>query len=150
MYLKENGEEDTDRQIVDLAKVMGVEIAPEDISVSHRLPRRGQGVPPVVCRFTRRNIRTKVMMAKMGLKGRHDAYGNVFVADHLTPERARLLRKLKMREDVDGAHSIEGKLRVYMKRRNNTTERVTIDSLDNLLDLGLTEEEMVSLSSLPR
>ena len=145
VHMCENGEEDTDRGIIDLAAAVGVELTPGDISVSHRVPSNRPGPRPVVCRFTTRNARTRLMVAKRKLRERQDAYSSVFVADHLTPERARLLRKLKAREDVSNIFSIEGKLRVTMKRDHNQEERVTIDSLDDLVGLGLPEEDLVGL-----
>ena len=144
-HMKADGHEDTDRAVRELASMVGVELTPHDISVSHRLPRRGPGVAPVVCRFTRRNSRTSLMMAKRKLRDRADEYQNVFVADHLTPWRARLLRKLKAHEEVAKVYSIEGKLRVHMKRPNNQEERVTIDSLDDLVALGLSTEVIEGL-----
>ena len=54
-YTNEEGQEDTDKAVIELAKKVGVVLKPEDISVSHRVPRRGAGVAPLVCKFARRN-----------------------------------------------------------------------------------------------
>ena len=85
------------------------------------------------------------MMNKRKLRERQDQYKSVFVADHLTPERACLLRKLKNHQDVAKVYSIEGKLRVHVRRGNDQEERVTIDSLDDLVGLGMTQEDIEGL-----
>ena len=43
---------------------------------------------------------------------------NVFVADHLTPEHARLLRKFKYVRGVTKVYSIVGKPRIHVKCEN--------------------------------
>ena len=70
----------------------------------------------------------------------------IFVTDNLTPERAKLLRKL--REDQSGrirkAYSVEGKLKVSAIVEGR--ERYfTIDSLADVVKLGWPEEEIKAL-----
>ena len=68
----------------------------------------------------------------------------VFLADNLTAQRSKLLRKLKERDDVKSAWSIEGKIKAVLVK-NGREKKVTIDSLDDVSELDFTEDEIEDL-----
>ena len=98
-------EENTDKVIIDLAGKMGVQLQEDDISVSHRLPARGGKPPPLIVKFVSRNTRAKLMTNKRKLK-EAEGYSSVFLADNLTPQRSKLLRKLKTHPKVKSLHGL--------------------------------------------
>ena len=148
----EKAGETTDEAVVKIAAKMGVKLEEKDISVSHRVPKRGTGTNPIVCKFVRRNNRNEMMTNKKKLKELditerdeedNKRFKEVFVTDHLTPERARLLRKLQNHPRVEKAYSIDGKLRVHLR---DDRGRITIESLDEIHKLGWSERELIDLA----
>jgi hypothetical protein len=95
--------------------IPNVQITPDMISVTHRLPTQQATVsnstprvPPIVVRFTRRQIRSSLMANRKALKGKH-----IVLTDHLTPARSSLLRKataLVTAQKLGGAWSHKGKI----------------------------------------
>ena len=127
--------EDTDSVVVGLMEKMGVECTTADISISRRLPSKG-GKPPIICKFISRKTRKQVMEKKKTLK-EGEGWERVFVADNLTAQRSKLLRKLKERDDVKSAWLIEGKIKAVLMK-NEREKKVTIDSLDDISELEFT------------
>ena len=135
--------EDTDSVVVGLLEKMGVECTPADISISHRLPSRGGKPPPIICKFMSRKTRKQVMEKKKNLK-EVEGCERVFLADNLTAQRSKLLRKLKERDDVKSAWSIEGKIKAVLVK-NGREKKITIDSLDDVSEFDFTEDEIEDL-----
>ena len=101
--VKHAANEDTDDLMVEIGKAVGSEFSKSDISVSHRVPARNGKLPAIVCKFTTRRVREDFAdKTRFNLKDSEEKLQpsdtelkNVFVTDNLTPERAKLLRKLK-------------------------------------------------------
>jgi hypothetical protein len=89
--IAEQANEDTDAIILDMAKAMDVDIKPQDISRSHRLPTRNKKKKnrDIVIRFVTYNKRKKYYDAKNKLKD-INRYKNVYINEHLTQQRTEL------------------------------------------------------------
>ena len=67
LYIKEN----TDNIVIKVANLIGVKIKNEDNSVSHRLQTsksykgRNKEIPPIIVKFTRRNIKESLYEIKI-------------------------------------------------------------------------------------
>jgi len=100
--MEESNGERTNDIVISLARDMGVDIHPNDISTSHRLPhgRRNQNTTDrprpraIIVKFVRRDTKGLIMRNKRKLK---DSRRNVYVVDDLTPLRNKILRELKKR-----------------------------------------------------
>ena len=73
-----------------------------------------------------------------------EGYNTVFLTDNLTPQRSKLLRKLKAHPKVKSAWSVDGKLKVVQSVKGRDS-RVTVDSLGDVSHLGWSEEELDEL-----
>ena len=94
--LPEEEDEDTDDIVVRVAAAAGVNISPDDIDISHRLPRRtnrqGQQQPAtIIVKFVRRTVRNKLYNSKKHLKdktARNIGYtrnNRLYISENLTP-----------------------------------------------------------------
>ena len=79
-----------------LAKDIGVNITTADLSVSHRLGRRGRGgrARTIIAKFVRRQCKTDVMRNEKTLQ-QFEIYENVFINDDLTTLRNKLVMEPK-------------------------------------------------------
>ncbi|XP_077978266.1 uncharacterized protein LOC144433778 [Glandiceps talaboti] len=75
--IPEDGNEDTDNIVVKVAEIVGVNVSPDDIDISHRLPQRpsrqsnGQRKPAtIIVKFVRRSLRNKLYSSRKNLKGK--------------------------------------------------------------------------------
>ena len=91
-----DGVDDTNQAIVDLAADMGIDNSTNDISTSHRVgssrQRPGQAVKPkdIIVRFVRRDVKTKLMKNKKNLKN-VPSRKNVYLNEDLTPLRGKIM-----------------------------------------------------------
>ena len=97
---------DTTTLCLSLFQAAGVEISIQDIDIAHRIPTRNatSSLRPVVCKFTRRIAKEKVMnVQKDACKVTASSIGlpadctleNVKLFDHLTPQVQQLLADMK-------------------------------------------------------
>lgn len=105
--------EDTSVLTCRIAERLGVHVAPNDISVSHRSGRRNGTTPrPILCKFVRRETKYQILANKR-LAGNitTDDAGNpvkIFIDEDLTAMRARVCKKL--RGDKVAHHTRDGKV----------------------------------------
>lgn len=130
--------ENTNRIAIELASQLGVKIADEDISVSHRLPpprhHRSDGrqpPPAIIVRFTRRDKKTELMRKKKNLKGMKREGWNIYINDDLTQLRGTVCRALREEKNVKNVWSNNGKILCAC----NENGKEIIKSVDNLKDL---------------
>ena len=143
--IPETANEDTDRLIMDTAKLAGVEIAKEDIDRSHRVGAVKPGkTRTLVVRFVTYSKREAMYGARKQLR-RPQAFDgstvstataeNVFVTDNLTRENHFILYKARQyRKDgkLFAAWSDVGRLKVRLREGGPT---VVIRSLNDLVGL---------------
>ena len=101
--------EDTNAVVVEVAKLLDVDILPSHISTSHRLPKKiGQNgnvirTPPIIVCFTNRDIRNKLYANRKQTrtldlkKFSVNDTKNIFINENLTQSRKRLFWKTKQR-----------------------------------------------------
>ena len=105
--------ENTNVIVSRIAARMGIEVTPNDISVSHRSGRRNGSTPrPILCKFVRREKKHEIIANKRQAGGiKRDDAGNpvkIFIDEDLTAMRARICKKL--REDKTPHHTRDGKV----------------------------------------
>ena len=128
-----------------LFKEMGANIYVQDIDVAHRLTNRKQSnfAPIVVCKFTRRIAKIKVMEKKKGIKNvdltkiisRFDSEfdGSVLdIFDHLTPKQQELLKQTKIFKRENNWAYCWVKNQAILLRRSNNSKISRIDSKKDL------------------
>ena len=85
--IAETDNENTSDIVVRVAKDKGVDISPNDISVSHRVggPRRGRSdkTRPIPAKFMRRECKSQMMHRKKNLR-QVEAYRHVYVQEVIT------------------------------------------------------------------
>ena len=101
--------EDTNAVVMEVAKLLDVDILPSHISTSHRLPKKiGQNgnvirTPPIIVRFTNRDIRNKLYANRKQTrtldlkKFSVNDTKKIFINENLTQSRKRLFWKTKQR-----------------------------------------------------
>ena len=124
--VEEQTVEDVHQQVVDKVKGTGVEICKSDISVSHRVPARGQSGKPIIVKFVRREAKLALMKKKSSL--RHQSGRHIYINDDITQLMARLLKSLEEKPDVIAANMINEKIIVY--QTNN--DKVVFHTLHEL------------------
>ena len=103
-----NTVEDTNNIVIKIASDMGVEIKPQDISVSHRLGKSSANYDrPVIVKFVRRDVKRKIMMNKKILKDKPQ-YRKVFFNDDLTRTRYIITKELRLQKK--NSWTIDGKI----------------------------------------
>ena len=93
-------EESTNQITIDIGKLIGIDIAPEDISVSHRLPTRRNAVPgrsmPIIVKFVRRVTKAqfygsrKLLQYKSTLDLGFDVENKIYISESLTDKNKDL------------------------------------------------------------
>ena len=104
-------ERETNDIVVQLAKYIGMNTMTADLSVSHRLGRRGRGGRPrtIIAKCVRGQCKTDVMRTKKRLRDCQN-YGNVCINDDLTMLRNKLAMEMKKDDNIKQVLATEGKL----------------------------------------
>ena len=108
--IPESEEESTNDVVIKLAKDVGIEITHQNLSTSHRLGKPRGGKPrPIVAKFVRRDVRTSILKSKKELM-KNPASRKIFIGEHLTPLRAKLLKKVREDNSVTRAWTVDCKV----------------------------------------
>lgn len=125
-----------------VADKLDVTLYEYDISTAHRLPARGDNIPPIVVRLNNRDKKSKLISSSRRIK-LHGKDLNlnpavpIFVGEHLTLQSMAILKKaneLKRKGLIFNAWCIDGKIFI---RVNDKDAAVRIDEesqLDNFED----------------
>ncbi|XP_077985930.1 uncharacterized protein LOC144440433 [Glandiceps talaboti] len=141
--LPEEEDEDTDDIVVRVAAAAGVNISPDDIDISHRLPRRtnrqGQQQPAtIIVKFVRRTVRNKLYNSKKHLKdktARNIGYTNnnrLYINENLTPTNKHLFyeaNQLRNTKQWKFIWTYNGKI---YTRKNNGDPAICITTTQDL------------------
>ena len=129
---------------------MGVDVRPEDLSISHRLPgprpKAGEEAPPraIIAKFVRRDVKAMVMKKKKSMKDK-DELKDIYVEDDLTVHRRKVLWELRRDERFkQGVSTYEGKIILYTKE-DGEVKKYVIDNLRDLRRIGWTDENFEKL-----
>ena len=145
----ENPNEDTNQMVMDLAKMAGVDVAPRDIDVSHRVgaPRQGKA-RPIIVRLTNFAARQTLYNARRELRKPRplrdstvspETANGVFISDSLTRDNQQILfkaRQLKREQKISAAWSDVGKLKVRVTQGGPTRIIRTLQELTRLVEPG--------------
>ena len=162
--------EDVKDKFVKIVSDIGVQLSEDDIDTIHRVgTQRNTGnatdgatatvdpAPPVVepsiiCKFKIRDVRNKVFEARKNLRN-HSRYDSVFINDHVTPLRNRIMYELRNRENKTAfkyVWSREG--RIYARKPSEVfTDRTlqpkphTLTRPEDLKSLGWSDEEILDI-----
>ena len=142
----EKEDENTNAIVLEVAKMLDVDIMSSHISTSHRLPkkkassRNNSGSSPIIVRFTSRDIRNQIyanrkMARFVDLKNFSVSdTKNIFVNENLTPTRKQLFWKTKQEVKNNSWKYIwTHNGNVFVKKDDNAT----ITAIKNELDLNL-------------
>ena len=143
----ESDGECTNDIVIDLAAKAGVTITHQDISTSHRLKNRRRNQPAsIVAKFTRRDIRNEIMRKKKNLRRQPDC-NEIFLDEHLTSLRHKMLMAVKKDSEVEKAWTIDGKIICLMAL--GTNRKLVVNTPEDLHDkLGWSQERIKSELSL--
>ena len=104
--------EDTNKLVIEVAKMLNIEVTPDQISTSHRLPTRRTRhennsiktfPPPIIVRFVNRDVRNKIYANRKLTRdldcNKFSVYGtkSVFINENLTRPRKKLLWMTKQK-----------------------------------------------------
>ena len=142
--------ENTNDIICRIAYSIGVNIAPEDISVSHRTGRRNTGRPrPIICKFTRRETKYKILHnKKLARHIRNDDDGNpvtIYIDEKLTPMRANVCRLL--RNEKIQHHTKDGKI---FLPKSGTDEFTVLDTTEDWMNWDRSDKIKMDLGVYPK
>ena len=160
--VKYSANENTNNIIKDLGKFAGVPITDADISITHRLMSKQEleklgptsKAPPLIARFNRRDIATRLLGAKKNIMINTETplnLKNAALYEDVTPLKSRIMFQLRNRDDKKAfkfvwskggriyAHTHEGAAQDPMPRPH------LINNPDDLLKIGFSQLEIESI-----
>ena len=120
--------ESTNDIVCKVGNLMGVEIAPEDISVSHRLPinKRYKGkrsTQAIIVKFVRRDVKEAVFRSRNKLKNKstrdlgYKVSSPIYINESLTEKNKELLRYcLKTKNELNYKFMWTSNGRIFLRR----------------------------------
>ena len=122
--------ENTDELVAEICKLISVDIQPQDISVSHRLPAKKGTIPSIIAKFTRRNIRDIVYHNKgylrdyssSNLSGSLQSASKLYINESLTLKARELFYKVReFRRKFDFKYAWTRNGKSYLKKTDTDT-----------------------------
>ena len=136
-------ENDLRKHVIELAQDIGAQVKDEDISVVHRVGRRGS-TRPVICKMTSRRPRTEMLRKAPNLKSKAT---RVFINEDLTFLRAKLHAYIRELGNLRTAVR-DGKILCYQQPNTNNERHekpVIIETADDLYKLGIDDVDYSKL-----
>ena len=128
--------------MINIAANCGIHINGDHISVIHRNGPRSHGRPrDFICKFTVRDIKHDLMRCKHYLR-RVDGFRYVYLDEHLTPLRARIVRAL--RDSGYTVRTVDGKIHCSITI-NGEEVRSFYDTAEDFGNLPFSEEQCHNL-----
>ena len=138
--IPEEGEENTEQIILDLAKCLNVDLIPEDIDISHRMNKGNIQPRPIIVRFSNYYSKERMYymynrrkLRKVNVRESLRGAEKVYINKNLTAQRASLFKKMR---DKNRLHegwrvwTLDGK--IYIKTDPTSTTIIKIQSLKDL------------------
>ena len=128
--------EDTNKLVQKVGDLVGTKIKNEDISISHRLPTRGNRMPIIIAKFTRRSVRDSLHKARRNLTrfyatdlGFSQQNNKLYINESLTSKAKEIFRKTKEFQKVQNFQFVWTKSgKTYMKQDNDVHSKVVLFS----------------------
>lgn len=142
--LPERANESVSQTVIDLARVVGVDLLPTDLDVAHRLGSQGRNERHIIAKFVRFEKREELYAARRRIRSAQlppnsvisaDVAAKVFISDSLTRHNQQIMyvaRQLKRKGKLHATWSDAGKLKVRVRQDGPTT---IIKSLDDIRKL---------------
>ena len=137
-------EENTNAIIIEVGKLIGVDILDNDISVSHRLPQaksykgKNVGLSPIIAKFTRRSVKERLYGASKNLRNKTSSdlgyleENKTYLAKSLTEENRELFKEsLAVKKNLEFKFIWTNNGRIYL-RENNDSPILHIKSKDDI------------------
>ena len=128
----------------------GIDITPEEISVSHRIGKNSatDKPKPILVKCNGQTVRTRIIRKRKVMRDNEQfkrAYPGAFIVEHLTPLRSKVAYKLRHDDNIAKTWTIDGRIKVVKMGASEDTEPTTIDSLTQLKSIGWTDENIEDL-----
>ena len=148
--------QDTAELCVKLFTGLGVDISLSEIDIAHRVPQRVTSTAngnrrrpnPIICKFTRRMIRDKVLAARgnasrlttedLDLSSSAEI-NRIAIYSHLTPRLQELLHSAKAHQNTHNYKWCWAKGAAIFLRKTDTSVAIRLGSIDDLAKLSLRE-----------
>ena len=138
--------EDTNKIVVQVGELMGVEIKEDDISIPHRLPTSSKykgkkSVPPIIAKFVRRNVKERYFKGRKQLKDRTTCdlgispERRIFINESLTERNKGLFNEsVKTKKDLNISYIWTSNGKIYL-RKSQDSSVIPINNKDDLKKL---------------
>ena len=145
--------ENTNQLITRIAYSINVIVKPGDISVSHRSGNpNSKGIRPIICRFTNRDIKNRIMENRKLTKNIRTDDDNtpvqIYIDEHLTPMRAKVCKQL--RSDKVAYYTRDGKVWINFNFEEDERAWKVYDSPSDWESLPWTVTEKIRLGVYPK
>ena len=134
-----NEREDTEKTVTTFFEKARIPVPKEELSITHRLPSRDTTrSKPLLVKLKSRILRNQVMRKKKELRDNailKGDYPDTFIVEHLTPMRAKVAYKLRNDDTVERVWTIDGRLKVILKGTSQPDKPITVDSLEQLIQI---------------
>ena len=134
-----NEREDTEKTVTTFFEKARIPVPKEELSITHRLPSRDTTrSKPLLVKLKSRILRNQVMRKKKELRDNailKGDYPDAFIVEHLTPMRAKVAYKLRNDDTVERVWTIDGRLKVILKGTPQPDKPITVDSLEQLIQI---------------
>nr|XP_039255163.1 uncharacterized protein LOC120332026 [Styela clava] len=133
-----NINEDTDNLVMEIGKMINVEIKPSDISITHRSPTRNSKIhKPIVAKFTNRKIRSKILKNRHLIKSAANTtsirnMAKVFIVENLTDKNKNLFYQAKLLKKRCGYAFLWTSNGKVLMRKNKDTNTLPIVNEEDL------------------
>nr|XP_039268807.1 uncharacterized protein LOC120343854 [Styela clava] len=130
--------EDTDNLVIEIGKMINVDIKPSDISITHRCPTRNSKIyKPIVAKFTNRKIRAKILKNRHLIKTSVNStsirnISKVFIVENLTDRNKNLFYQAKVRKNQCGYAFLWTSNGKVLIKKNKDTNTLPIDDDEDL------------------
>ena len=158
--VKYEKEENVKEKFIQIVSDLGIEIQENDLDTIHRVGTKQDTVdssgrtvvPSIIARLKIRDMRDKIFDARKKLR-EHSDYDSVYINDHVTPLRNRIMYELRNRENKQMfkfVWSRQGK--IYARKfseitndRNNQPKPHVIQRPEDLKSLGWSNDEIENI-----
>lgn len=126
-------EENTNAIIIEVGKLIGVDILDNDISVSHRLPQaksykgKNVGPSPIIVKFTRRSVKERLYGARKNLRNKtssdlgYSEENKIYLAESLTEKNRELFKEcLAEKKNLEFKFIWTNNGRIYLRENNDS------------------------------
>ena len=139
--------EDTNKLVIEVAKMLNIEVTPDQISTSHRLPTRRTRhennstktfLPPIIVKFVNRDARNKIYANRKLTRdldcNNFSVYGtkSVFINENLTRPRKKLLWMTKQKAKLADYKYLWTSNGNIFVRKSEETDALAVKTNDDL------------------